>query len=86
MEEPHEQGRRDRSQKGSRGEAREDAVLFPALRTILTAKQVAALGDRMEEDEHKVLGDEGFEHSVNKVMKIETQLGMYDLKQFTPRG
>jgi hemerythrin-like domain-containing protein len=67
-------------------EAREDTVLFPALRTILTAQQVAALGDRMEEDEHKVLGDEGFERSVDKVMKIETQLGIYDLKQFTPRA
>jgi len=61
-------------------------VLFPALRTILTAKQVAALGDRMEEDEHRVLGDEGFERSVDKVAALEVQLGIGDLKQFTPRG
>jgi hemerythrin-like domain-containing protein len=67
-------------------EAREDTVLFPALRTILTAKQVAALGDRMEEDEHRVLGDEGFERSVDKVAALEVQLGINDLKQFTPRG
>lgn len=67
-------------------EAREDTVLFPALRTILSAKQVAALGDRMEEDEHKVLGDEGFERSVDKVAALEVQLGINDLKQFTPRG
>lgn len=66
-------------------EAREDTVLFPALRTILTPKQVMALGDRMEEDEHKVLGEEGFERSVEKVEKIEIQLGINDLKQFTPR-
>ena len=66
-------------------EAREDTVLFPALRTILTPKQVEALGDRMEEDEHKVLGEEGFEHSVEKVEKIERQLGIYELGQFTPR-
>jgi hemerythrin-like domain-containing protein len=65
-------------------EAREDTVLFPALRTILTSRQVEALGDRMEEDEHKVLGEEGFEHSVEKVARIETQLGIEDLKQFTP--
>jgi hemerythrin-like domain-containing protein len=66
-------------------EAREDTVLFPALRTILSAKQVAALGDRMEEDEHKVLGEEGFERSVDKVAALEVQLGINDLKQFTPR-
>lgn len=66
-------------------EAREDTVLFPALRTILRPKQVEALGDRMEEAEHKVLGDEGFEKSVAQVAAIEKQLGIYDLKQFTPR-
>jgi hemerythrin-like domain-containing protein len=65
-------------------EAREDTVLFPALRTILPPRQVAALGDRMEEAEHKVLGDEGFERSVDQVAAIEKQLGIYDLRQFTP--
>ncbi len=65
-------------------EAREDTVLFPALRTLLPPKQVSALGDRMEEAEHKVLGEEGFEHSVEKVETIEKQLGIYELRQFTP--
>ncbi len=67
-------------------ESREDTVLFPALRTILTAKQVAALGDRMEQDEQKVLGHEGFERSVDQVAGIEKALGIYDLKQFTPKA
>jgi hemerythrin-like domain-containing protein len=66
-------------------ESREDTVLFPALREILPPDQVASLGDRMEEAEHKVLGDEGFERSVDKVAAIEKQLGIFDLKQFTPR-
>src|SRR5438445_6097333 len=65
-------------------EAREDTVLFPALRTILPPRQVAALGDRMEEAEHKVLGDEGFERAVDQVAAIEKQLGIDDLRQFTP--
>jgi len=65
-------------------EAREDTVLFPALRTLLTPKQVESLGERMEEDEHKVLGDEGFEKCVAEVESIEKTLGIYDLKQFTP--
>ncbi len=65
--------------------AREDTVLFPALRTILKPKQVEALGDKMEADEKKVLGDEGFEKSVDQVAAIEKQLGIYELSQFTPR-
>jgi hemerythrin-like domain-containing protein len=66
-------------------ESREDTVLFPALRTILKPKQVAELGDRMEEDEKKVLGDEGFEKSVDQVATLEKQLGIYELSQFTPK-
>ena len=66
-------------------ESREDTVLFPALRTILKPKQVTELGERMEEDEHKVLGDEGFEKAVAEVASIEKTLGIYDLKQFTPK-
>jgi hemerythrin-like domain-containing protein len=66
-------------------ESREDTVLFPALRTILTPRQVESLGDRMEGDEQKVLGHEGFERSVAQVAAIEKQLGIYELGQFTPR-
>ncbi len=66
-------------------EAREDTVLFPALRTILNSKQVQELGDRMEEDEKKVLGDEGFEKSVDQVAAMEKQLGIYELSEFTPK-
>jgi hemerythrin-like domain-containing protein len=66
--------------------SREDTVLFPALRTLLRPDQVEALGDRMEEDELKVLGAEGFEKSVDKVASIEKALGIYDLEQFTPKA
>lgn len=67
-------------------ESREDTVLFPALRTLLTPRQIQALGDKMEEDEHKVLGNEGFEKSVDKVTSIERALGIYDLAQYTPKA
>ncbi len=66
--------------------SREDTVLFPTLRTILPAKQVASLGDRMEEDERKVLGEEGFEKCVTEVEELEKRLGIYDLAQFTAKG
>ena len=64
--------------------AREDTVLFPTLRSILSPEEVQALGDRMEEDEIKVLGNQGFEKSVAAVETIEKQLGIYELAQFTP--
>jgi hemerythrin-like domain-containing protein len=67
-------------------EAREDTVLFPALRTILAPKQVEALGARMEADEKKVLGAEGFEKAVAEVARLEKTLGIDDLAQFTPHG
>jgi hemerythrin-like domain-containing protein len=67
-------------------EAREDTVLFPALRTILAPKQVEALGARMEVDEKKVLGAEGFEKAVAEVASLEKALGIDDLAQFTPQG
>jgi hemerythrin-like domain-containing protein len=67
-------------------EAREDTELFPALRTILSPGEVLALGSRMEEAEHKVLGAEGFERSVEAVAAIEVQLGINDLNQFTPKA
>ena len=66
-------------------EAREDTVLFPALRTILSPEKIEELGDRMEEDEKQVLGKDGFEKSVERVALIEKQLGIYDLSQFTPK-
>jgi hemerythrin-like domain-containing protein len=66
-------------------EACEDTVLFPALRTILPPARVAALGDRMEEAEHTVLGNEGFEKAVAQVAALEKQLGIYNLAQFTPK-
>lgn len=64
--------------------AREDTVVFPALRTILTPHQVEALGDRLERAERRVLGEGGFERSVDEVARLEKHLGIYDLRRFTP--
>jgi hemerythrin-like domain-containing protein len=66
-------------------EAREDTVLFPALRTLLKPKHVEALGARMEAEEEKVLGRKGFEKAVAEVASLEQALGIYDLSQFTPQ-
>jgi hemerythrin-like domain-containing protein len=66
-------------------EAREDTVLFPALRALLTAKRVDELGEQFEQEEHRLFGQGGFEKTVEKVAAIERQLGIHELAQFTPR-
>jgi hemerythrin-like domain-containing protein len=66
-------------------EAREDTVLFPALRGIVKPKEFEALGEQFEDKEHELFGKEGFEGIVAQVGKLEQTLGIYDLDQFTPR-
>lgn len=65
-------------------EAREDTVLFPALRTVIPPKELEELGERFEEKEHALFGKEGFEGIVAQVAAIEAQLGIGDLASFTP--
>ena len=64
--------------------AREDTVLFPAFKEIVTADEYDALGDEFEKKENELFGDKGFEKVVERVATIEKGLGIYDLKQFTP--
>ncbi|MBZ5670503.1 MAG: hemerythrin domain-containing protein [Acidobacteriia bacterium] len=66
-------------------EAREDTVLFPALRPIVSPREFAALGEQFEDKEHELFGEKGFEKMVEKVAELEKTLGIYDLAQFTPR-
>ncbi|HET9419071.1 MAG TPA: hemerythrin domain-containing protein [Chthoniobacterales bacterium] len=66
-------------------EAREDTVLFPAFRKIVSANEYASLGEDFEKKEHELFGEEGFEKMVDKVTSIEKKLGIYELAQFTPK-
>lgn len=63
-------------------EAREDTVLFPALRSVIAAKELEELGERFEAKEHALFGKEGFEGVVVQVGAIEDQLGIGDLASF----
>ncbi len=65
-------------------EAREDTVLFPALRGVVSKQEFAALGEDFEKREHNLFGEDGFEKMVDRVASIEKELGIYDLAQFTP--
>lgn len=64
-------------------EAREDTILFPALRELVTKAEYRRLGDRFEAQETKVLGDKGFERVVATVAGLERTLGIHDLARFT---
>jgi hemerythrin-like domain-containing protein len=66
--------------------AREDTVLFPAFKEIVTADEYDALGDEFERKENELFGDKGFEKTVDRVATIEKSLRIYDLKQFTPKA
>jgi hemerythrin-like domain-containing protein len=66
-------------------EAREDTVLFPAFRKIVSRHEYDSLGEEFENNEHKIFGRDGFETIVSKVAEIEKKLGIYDLSQFTPQ-
>jgi hemerythrin-like domain-containing protein len=65
-------------------EAREDTVLFPAFRDMLSKREYDALGEQFEREEHKHFGADGFELAVDEVASIEKLLGIYDLMQYTP--
>ena len=65
-------------------EAREDSVLFPGLRKIVSRNEYASMGEDFEKQEHKLFGADGFEVVVDKVATIEKQLGIYDISTFTP--
>jgi hemerythrin-like domain-containing protein len=66
-------------------EAREDTVLFPALPVIISQQEYQSLGEKFEEIEHKTFGGEGFGIYLDYVTAFEKSLGIYDLKQFTPK-
>jgi hemerythrin-like domain-containing protein len=66
-------------------EAREDTVLFPTLRQIVSKQELGALGEDFEKKEHQLFGEDGFEKMVDRVATLEKTLGIYDLTQFTPK-
>lgn len=66
-------------------EAREDTVLFPKLRKIVSNHEYDSLGEQFEKIEHKTFGGDGFDIYRDKVKSLEKPLNIYDLTQFTPQ-
>ena len=65
--------------------AKEDTVVFPAWKQVLTDKQYDEMNDRFEDIEREQFGMDGFEMAVRQISDIEAALGLADLAQFTPQ-
>jgi len=65
-------------------EAREDTVVFPAFRQLVSPRELAGLGQHFADLEHQQFGQDEFTAMVGRVAAIEQALGIYDLTQFTP--
>lgn len=65
-------------------EAREDTVLFPELRKIISKHEYDSLGQQFEKIERQTFGGDGFDIYFDKLTALEKELGIYDLNQFTP--
>jgi hemerythrin-like domain-containing protein len=63
--------------------AREDTVLFPALRGLVGKHAYEELGEQFEAKETQMLGDHGFEHAVEEVARLEQAFGLDDLAKLT---
>jgi hemerythrin-like domain-containing protein len=65
-------------------EAREDTVIYPAYRKLLSTAEIAQLSDQFASLQSEQFGANAFAEMVGKVVVIEQALGIYDLTQFTP--
>lgn len=63
--------------------AREGSVVFPAFYKMTSTARLKKPGEAFEDREHKLFGQNGFEHIVDQVAGIEKSLGIYNLSQFT---
>ncbi len=66
-------------------EAREDTVVFPAYRQLLSPTELTDLGQHFADLEREQFGTDEFTAMTGRVAGIEQNLGIYDLTQFTPQ-
>ena len=65
-------------------EAREDTVVFPAFRALLSASELNELAATFADLQVRQFGKGAFGAVVERVAVIERSLGIYDLNEFTP--
>ena len=67
-------------------EAREDTVLYPAYRSIISPKEFNAMGAYLEFKQQEHMDNAGLEGLTDRIADIEKNLDIYDLSQFTARA
>jgi hemerythrin superfamily protein len=63
--------------------AREDTELFPAWKEVLGEQAYAEIGEQFEEIEHRTFGGDGFDDALERIARIEAELGLSDLNIYT---
>ena len=64
-------------------EAREDTVVFPEFKKLLTKKEYEKLGDKFEQIERETFGPGGFEKNLAMVELIEKELNIFSLERIS---
>jgi hemerythrin-like domain-containing protein len=64
--------------------AREDTIVFPAWKGLLSPEEYDDLNDKFEDIEHEQFGEDGFEDAEKQMSEIEKSLGIDDISKFTP--
>ena len=61
----------------------EDTVVFPAWKTTAGEQEYNELGEKFEEIETEIFGEDGFQSALRRMEEIESSLGLTNLDMFT---
>ena len=61
----------------------EDTVVFPAWKKLTGDQEYNELGEKFEEIETEIFGEDGFESALRRMEEIESSLGLTNLEMFT---
>jgi len=64
--------------------AREDTIVFPAWKGLLSPGEYDDLNDTFEDIEHEQFGEDGFEDAAKQIGEIEETFGLADISKLTP--
>lgn len=61
----------------------EDTVVFPAWKALTGEQEYNELGEKFEEIENEIFGEDGFQSALRRIEEIESSLGLSNLDMFT---
>jgi len=64
--------------------AREDTIVFPAWKGLLSPEEYDDLNDKFEDIEHEQFGEDGFEDAEKQISEVEASIGLDDISKLTP--